>query len=227
MGGMSELRYRRPDQATASGSDEPQRQDPPYRGQEIRRTGVNARPAADVRPDRNDGGGYDADAAFKRPVPKPPGYLPDDTGGRTSVWVALRRRGDRVAEPSQRYDPDAVADPARRKPRRVRHACGRETTATMRRARSSTDRTFATRSTIARRTVTARRSPVPTAPASRAWMARRAGRRPARVGPETAGSSPRLARWPRTDQMRSLAGFGPGRTAHTRSHSAKRADLKE
>jgi len=112
MGGMSELRYRRPDQVTAPGSDEPQRRDPPYRGQKItERTEISARPAADARPAR-DGGGYDADAEFKRPVLKPPGYLPDDTGGRASVWAALRRRGDRVAEPGQRHDPDALADPA-------------------------------------------------------------------------------------------------------------------
>jgi hypothetical protein len=114
MGGMSELRYRRPDQVTAPGSDEPQRRDPPDRGQEItERTEINARPAADARPAR-DGGGYDADAEFKRPIPKPPGYLPDDTGGRASVWAALRRRGDRVAEPSGRHDPVEITKPARR-----------------------------------------------------------------------------------------------------------------
>jgi hypothetical protein len=114
MGGMSELRYRRPDQVTAPGSDEPRRRDPPYRGQEItERTEINARPAADARPTRN-GGGYDADAEFKRPIPKPPGYLPDDTGGRASVWAALRRRGDRVAELSGRHDPVEITEPARR-----------------------------------------------------------------------------------------------------------------
>jgi hypothetical protein len=114
MGGMSEIRYRRPDQVTVPGSDEPQRRDPPYRSQEItERTEVNARPAADARPAR-DGGGYDADAEFKRPVPKPPGYLPDDTGGRASVWAALRRRGDRVAEPSGRHDPVEITEPGRR-----------------------------------------------------------------------------------------------------------------
>jgi hypothetical protein len=123
MGGVSELRHRRPDEAAASAPDGPQRQDSPRQdspGQDSPRQDslrqdreYSERTGIDVRPDRNDGGGYDPDAAFKRPVPKPPGYLPDDTGGRTSVWVALRRRGDRVAEPSQRDDPDAVADPGR------------------------------------------------------------------------------------------------------------------
>jgi hypothetical protein len=115
MGGMSELRYRRPDQATPPGSDEPQRRDPPYRGQDSPRLDRenSERTGIDVRPDRNDGR-HDPDAAFKRPVPKPPGYLPDDTGGRASVWAALRRRGDRVAEPSQGHDPVAAAGTARR-----------------------------------------------------------------------------------------------------------------
>jgi hypothetical protein len=114
MGDMSELRYRRTDEATASAPDGPRRQDSlPQDRENSERTGIDARPAADARPDRNDSG-YDPDAAFKRPVPKPPGYLPDDTGGRASAWVALRRRGDRVTEPSGRHDPVAIADPARR-----------------------------------------------------------------------------------------------------------------
>jgi hypothetical protein len=105
---MSELRYRRPDEATAPVPDGLRRQDSPGQDREnSERTGV------DVRPGRNDGG-YDPDAAFKRPVPKPPGYLPDDTGGRASAWAALWRRGDRVAEPGQRHDTVGVADPARR-----------------------------------------------------------------------------------------------------------------
>jgi hypothetical protein len=105
---MSELRYRRPDEVTAPDPDGPRRQDSPRQDREnSERTGI------DVRPDRNDGR-YDPDAEFKRPVPKPPGYLPDDTGSRASVWAGLRRRGDRVAEPSQRHDPVDVADPARR-----------------------------------------------------------------------------------------------------------------
>jgi hypothetical protein len=114
MGGMSELRYRRPDEAAASAPDkaaasapdEAGHQDSPVEDREdSERTGI------DVRLDRSDGG-YDPDAAFKRPVSKPPGYLPDDTGGRASVWAALRRRGDKVTEPSPRHDPVAVADPA-------------------------------------------------------------------------------------------------------------------
>jgi hypothetical protein len=108
MGGMSELRYRRPDQVTASAPDGPRSQDPPPQDREnSERTGI------DVRPAHSDGG-YDPDAEFKRPVPKPPGYLPDDTGGRASAWIALRRHSDGVAEPSQRHDPGEVADAARR-----------------------------------------------------------------------------------------------------------------
>lgn len=52
-----------------------------------------------------DRGGYDADAEFKRPVPKPPGYLPDDTGGRASPRVVMREPGDGVTEFSRRNDP--------------------------------------------------------------------------------------------------------------------------
>ena len=52
-----------------------------------------------------DHGGYDADAEFKRPVPKPPGYLPDDTGGRTSPDGVLRERADEGIQAGQRHDP--------------------------------------------------------------------------------------------------------------------------
>src|ERR1700745_3963110 len=108
MGGVSELRHRRPDEAAVSAPDGPRRQDPLGQDSPRQDREYSERTGIDVRPDRSDGGGYDPDAAFKRPVPKPPVYLPDDTGGRASVWVALRRRGDRIAEPSQRDDPDAI-----------------------------------------------------------------------------------------------------------------------
>jgi hypothetical protein len=52
-----------------------------------------------------DQGGYDADAEFKRPVPKPPGYLPDDTGGRTSSDGVLRERSDEGIQADRRHDP--------------------------------------------------------------------------------------------------------------------------
>ena len=99
---------RRRDSPRQDRQDDVRRQDSPRQDREdSERTGI------DVRPARSDGG-YDPDAEFKRPVPKPPGYLPDDTGGRASVWAALRGRGDGVAEPSQRHDPAEVADLARR-----------------------------------------------------------------------------------------------------------------
>jgi hypothetical protein len=41
---------------------------------------------------------------FKRPVPKPPGYLPDDTGGRASPGGVLRERGESVIEPRWQND---------------------------------------------------------------------------------------------------------------------------
>jgi hypothetical protein len=53
----------------------------------------------------SDHGGYDADAEFKRPVPKPPGYLPDDTGGRTSSDGVLRERSYEGIQAGRRHDP--------------------------------------------------------------------------------------------------------------------------
>ena len=105
---MSELRYRHLDEVPTSAPDGPRRQDSPRQDREN-----SERIGSDVRPNRDDGG-YDPDAEFKRPVPKPPGYLPDDTGGRASAWSVLRRLSDRVAEPGRRHDPAEVADPARR-----------------------------------------------------------------------------------------------------------------
>ena len=56
-------------------------------------------------------GGYDADAEFKRPVPKPSGYLPDDTGGRASPDGLLRDRepGSRRGRGGCLSSPDALA----------------------------------------------------------------------------------------------------------------------
>ncbi len=48
--------------------------------------------AADARAARDGVNHYDADAEFKRPVPKPDGYLPDDTGG-AATRIGLRDRG--------------------------------------------------------------------------------------------------------------------------------------
>ena len=49
-------------------------------------------------------GGYDADAEFKHPVPKPPGYLPDDTGGRASPDGFVRDRGESATGASRHDD---------------------------------------------------------------------------------------------------------------------------
>jgi hypothetical protein len=75
------------------------RPDAPSSADEVRHPGTQA-PAKD-----GGWGGYDADAQFKHPVPKPPGYLPDDTGGSMSTRGALRERGDGGTEPSRPYDP--------------------------------------------------------------------------------------------------------------------------
>jgi hypothetical protein len=88
---MSELRYRRPDEATSATVDRPQRQDSPY--QQSRRTEL----PGDARSVRDDSDGYDADADFKHPVPKPPGYLPDDNGGNSASRATLHWRGDHDA----------------------------------------------------------------------------------------------------------------------------------
>src|ERR1700722_7862159 len=88
---MSELRYRRPDEATTAAADRPQRQDSPYQ-QDPR-----AERLTDARPIRDYSERYDADADFKHPVPKPPGYLPDDSGGNSADRATLRWRGDRDA----------------------------------------------------------------------------------------------------------------------------------
>jgi hypothetical protein len=41
---------------------------------------------------RTEARGYDADAEFKRGVPRPPGYAPDDTGGRAQRGLTLTGR---------------------------------------------------------------------------------------------------------------------------------------
>jgi hypothetical protein len=51
-----------------------------------------------------DRGGYDADAHFKRPIPEPPGYLPDDTGGSATAYGTLRERGYADSGPSRQRD---------------------------------------------------------------------------------------------------------------------------
>src|ERR1700678_3979522 len=78
---MSELRYRHPDEATAPKPDRPHQQDAP---------GQRDRPVTEGRSSRDNISGYDADAEFKRPVPKPGGYLPDDTGGTAPTDAELR-----------------------------------------------------------------------------------------------------------------------------------------
>jgi hypothetical protein len=80
---MSELRYRPPE--TVPAPDRPPR--PDFARQPDRQ------PAPDGRPARDDVTRYEADAQFKRPVAKPDGYLPDDTGGTAPPPLALADRG--------------------------------------------------------------------------------------------------------------------------------------
>jgi hypothetical protein len=101
---MSELRYRRPDEATAVKADSPQRQDSPY--QQARHTERQA----DTRPTQDYSDGYDADAEFKHPVPKPPGYLPDDNGGYTPTRDSLHERDAGHAEFARRNGPSDNAE---------------------------------------------------------------------------------------------------------------------
>jgi len=56
---------------------------------------------------------YDADAEFKRPVPKPEGYLPDDTGGRTAPGVAPRERDNRYTGTGWPDGPAELVSPLR------------------------------------------------------------------------------------------------------------------
>ena len=49
-------------------------------------------------------GGYDADAEFKRAVPKPPGYLPDDMEVVHHPRALLRDRGESVTAASRYND---------------------------------------------------------------------------------------------------------------------------
>lgn len=62
-------------------------------------------------PARSDVPGHDADARFKQPVPKPEGYLPDDTGGSGPTRVAPREPAGRDAWPPAAWD-TWTADPA-------------------------------------------------------------------------------------------------------------------
>ena len=179
MGGMSELRHRRPDEAAASAPDGPRRQDPPRQdspgqdspgqdspgqdslrqdspGQDSPRQDreYSERTGIDVRPDRNDGGGYDPDAAFQAPGAQATG-LSARRHRRPDISAWSRSAGVATGSPSPANGTTLtrLPIPAGGKPRRVRHACGRETTATMAaRGRRPPTRTFATRSTIARRT---------------------------------------------------------------------------
>jgi hypothetical protein len=98
---VGELRYRDPGEVTAPAVDGPQRRDSPYQ----RGPGDTQQTTADARPARDDGRGYDPDAEFKRPVPKPPGYLPDDSDGHTSRDGALREHREGDTEPSRQGTP--------------------------------------------------------------------------------------------------------------------------
>lgn len=109
---MSELRYRRLDEATLATADRQQHQDSPY--QQDRHAGRKP----DTQPVRDYSDGYDADAGFKHPIPKPLGYLPDDTGGNAASRATLRWRGDRDARHADHaegsdlpWHEDAVEEP--------------------------------------------------------------------------------------------------------------------
>jgi hypothetical protein len=106
---MSELRQRPPEQVGGPGRDVPQRGDPPERLDRLDRLEAG-HATADARPTHDDVGGYDADAQFKRPVPKPVGYLPDDTGGSGPAAMPVRERDDKDTGYAQRGDPGHTLD---------------------------------------------------------------------------------------------------------------------
>ncbi|MGH3156117.1 MAG: hypothetical protein ACRDNF_06025 [Streptosporangiaceae bacterium] len=98
---MSELRYRHPDEATAPKPDHPQQRDSPRQpDQRI------------TRPDHDAARSYDADADFKRPVPKPDDYLPDDTGGTEPSDAELRDHRSWVKDHADIADLTPGRDPA-------------------------------------------------------------------------------------------------------------------
>jgi hypothetical protein len=86
---------------------------PDLRSLELPLPGEPAR--GDVR--SHDTDGYDADTRFKQPVPKPAGYLPDDTGGSEPTRVVPREPRDTwplAAWDTWTADPAADARPAGR-----------------------------------------------------------------------------------------------------------------
>ena len=113
-----ELRNRRPADTPAAepvhAPDLRERHDGPERGP--------GRRPADQRPVRTEAPSYDANAEFKKGVPRPPGYAPDDTGERASRTPAATTRGiewhhdERSAretpDPREAHEAD-VADPPR------------------------------------------------------------------------------------------------------------------
>lgn len=118
MGGMGELRYRHPGDATAPVPSAPRPGDTDHR----RAAPDAGRPTDDrasdgvatgARTAQDRPGGYDADAQFKRAVPKPEGYLPGDTMGSAAAVAAVRRVAD--AWRGARSDPDGVSDLRRRR----------------------------------------------------------------------------------------------------------------
>lgn len=97
---MSELRYRHPDEATEPAPERPQHRDSPRQPDQR----AAERVAGDTRPAHDTVREYDADADFKRPAPKPDGYLPDDTGG-----TAPAQRRERTDWRGGHYDPADLA----------------------------------------------------------------------------------------------------------------------
>jgi len=116
---MSELRYRPADEATAAGPDRADRPDRTGRPgvPHERDHHADSRATADSRPARDTGPRYDADAEYKRPVPKPEGYLPGDSGG-TAPPVELPDRGYWLRDRAGSSDLAQGRDPAQAPPLR-------------------------------------------------------------------------------------------------------------
>jgi hypothetical protein len=111
---MGELRRRPPAEVTAP--DRAPHQDSRGRPQQSDSPDLRGRPEAGrsadgTGEDRDQVYGYDADAQFKKPVSKPAGYLPDDTGGHASASVALRERDGPADGPDLTRQNDMVAAP--------------------------------------------------------------------------------------------------------------------
>jgi len=117
-----ELRYRHPaDEPSADAARPPDHRETPRdtprqasrgpadTGQQTpdssERSTVTRPQPADARPVKDNAGRYDADAEFKRGIPKPPGYLPDDTGRLSPRSTATADRHNEL-----HHDPRSAQD---------------------------------------------------------------------------------------------------------------------